>query len=148
MSGPPTAKETLVLISTIHRRLAQLRLTISKIHLRLAQLRLTISKIHLRLAQLRLTISKIHLRLAQLRLTISTIHRRLAQLRLTISTIHRRLAHNEIMSISPTATEEQWTKFHGAPGDVSMSGSQTLLKHTILNRKANKEHYISNFQVR
>ena len=36
MSGPPVAKETFVLISTIHRRLAQLRLTISTIHRRLA----------------------------------------------------------------------------------------------------------------
>ena len=36
MSGPPVAKETLVLISMIHRRLAQLRLTISTIHRRLA----------------------------------------------------------------------------------------------------------------
>ena len=45
MSGPPVAKETLVLISTIHRRLAQLRLTISTIHRRLAQLRVTISTI-------------------------------------------------------------------------------------------------------
>ena len=35
MSGPPVAKETLVLISTIHHRLAQLRLTISTIHRRL-----------------------------------------------------------------------------------------------------------------
>ena len=50
MSGPPVAKETLVLISTIHRRLAQLRLTISTIHRRLAQLRLTISTIHCRSA--------------------------------------------------------------------------------------------------
>ena len=32
MSGPPVAKEVLVLILTIHRRLAQLRLTISMIH--------------------------------------------------------------------------------------------------------------------
>ena len=32
MSGPPVAKETLVLILTIHRCLAQLRLTISTIH--------------------------------------------------------------------------------------------------------------------
>ena len=36
MSGPPGAKETLVLISTIHGRLAQLRLTISTIHRRSA----------------------------------------------------------------------------------------------------------------
>ena len=50
MSGPPVSKETLVLISTIHRRLAQLRLTISTIHCRLAQLRLTISTIHRRWA--------------------------------------------------------------------------------------------------
>ena len=50
MSRPPVAKETLVLISTIHRRLAQLRLTISTIHRRLAQLRLTISTIHRRSA--------------------------------------------------------------------------------------------------
>ena len=35
MSGPPVAKETLVLISMIHRRLAQLLLTISTIHRRL-----------------------------------------------------------------------------------------------------------------
>ena len=37
MSGPPVAKETLVLISTIHRRVAQLGLTISTIHRRVAQ---------------------------------------------------------------------------------------------------------------
>ena len=36
MSWPPVAKETLVLISMIHRRLAQLWLTISTIHRRLA----------------------------------------------------------------------------------------------------------------
>ena len=36
MTGLPMAKQTLVLISTIHRRLAQLRLTISTIHRRLA----------------------------------------------------------------------------------------------------------------
>ena len=41
MSGPPVAKETFVLISTIHRRLAQLRLTISTIHRRLAHKELT-----------------------------------------------------------------------------------------------------------
>ena len=51
MSGPPVGKETLVLISTIHRRLAQLGLTISKIHRRVAQLGLTISTIHRRVAQ-------------------------------------------------------------------------------------------------
>ena len=50
MSGPPVAKETLVLISTIHRRLAQLRLTILTIHPQLAQLRITISTIHCRSA--------------------------------------------------------------------------------------------------
>ena len=50
MSGPPVAKETVVLLSTIHRRLAQLRLIISTIHRRLAQLRLTISTIHRRSA--------------------------------------------------------------------------------------------------
>ena len=43
MSGPPVAKETLVLISTIHRRVAQLGLTISTIHRCVAQLGLTIS---------------------------------------------------------------------------------------------------------
>ena len=42
MSGPPVAKETLVLISTIHRRVAQLGLTVSTIHRRVAQLGLTI----------------------------------------------------------------------------------------------------------
>ena len=36
MTGLPMAKQTLVLIPTIHRRLAQLRLTISTIHRRLA----------------------------------------------------------------------------------------------------------------
>ena len=36
MSGPPVAKETLVHISTIHRRVAQLGLTISTIHLQVA----------------------------------------------------------------------------------------------------------------
>ena len=50
MSGPPVAKETLVLISTIHCRLAQLRLTISTIHRRVAQMELTISTIHRRVA--------------------------------------------------------------------------------------------------
>ena len=55
MSGPPVAKETLVLISTIHRRLAQLRLTISTIHRRVAQMELTISTIHRRVALKELT---------------------------------------------------------------------------------------------
>ena len=41
MSGPPVAKETLVLISTIHRRVAQLGLTISTIHRRVAHKELT-----------------------------------------------------------------------------------------------------------
>ena len=50
MSGPPVAKETLVLISTIHRRVAQLGLTISTIHRCVAQLGLTISTIHRRVA--------------------------------------------------------------------------------------------------
>ena len=50
MSGPPVAKETLVLISTIHRLVAQLGLTISTIHRRVAQLGLTISTIHRRVA--------------------------------------------------------------------------------------------------
>ena len=50
MSGPPVAKETLVLILTIHRRVAQLGLTISTIHRRVAQLGLTISTIHRRVA--------------------------------------------------------------------------------------------------
>ena len=40
MSGPPVAKETLVLISTIHRGVAQLGLTISTIHRRVAQMEL------------------------------------------------------------------------------------------------------------
>ena len=43
MSGPPVAKETLVLIS-------KLRLTISTIHRRVAQMELTISTIHRRVA--------------------------------------------------------------------------------------------------
>ena len=43
MSGPPVVKETLVLISTIHRRLAQLWLTISTIHCRLAHNELRIN---------------------------------------------------------------------------------------------------------
>ena len=38
MSGPPVVKETLVLISTIHRRLAQLRLTILTMRCRLAHM--------------------------------------------------------------------------------------------------------------
>ena len=61
MSGPPVAKDTLVLISMIHCRLAQLRLTISTIHCRLAQLRLTISTIHCRWAhkELSLRVKKI-----------------------------------------------------------------------------------------
>ena len=50
MSGPPVAKETLVLISTIHRGVAQLGLTISTIHRRVAQMELTISTIHRRVA--------------------------------------------------------------------------------------------------
>ena len=50
MSGPPVAKETLVLISTIHRGVAQLGLTISTIHRRMAQMELTISTIHRRVA--------------------------------------------------------------------------------------------------
>ena len=50
MTGPPVAKETLVLISTIHHRVAQLGLTISTIHRRVAQLGLTISTIHRRVA--------------------------------------------------------------------------------------------------
>ena len=50
MSGPSVAKETLVLISTIHRRVAQLGLTISTIHRRVAQLGLTISTIHRQMA--------------------------------------------------------------------------------------------------
>ena len=82
MSGPPVAKETLVLIPKIHRRVAQLGLTISTIHRRVAQLGLTISTIHRRVAQLGLT--------------ISTINRRVAQLGLTISTIHRQVAHKEL----------------------------------------------------
>ena len=50
LSGPPVAKETLVLISTIHRHVAQLGLTISTIHRRVAQLGLTISTIYSRVA--------------------------------------------------------------------------------------------------
>ena len=58
MSGPPVAKETLVLISTIHHLVAQLGLTISTIHRRVAQLGLTISTIHHRVAHKELKESK------------------------------------------------------------------------------------------
>ena len=44
MSGPPVAKKTLVLISTIHPRVAQLGLTISTIHRRVAHKELSILK--------------------------------------------------------------------------------------------------------
>ena len=57
MSGPPVVKETLVLISTIHRLVAQLGLTISTIHRRVAQLGLTISTIHRRVAHKELNIA-------------------------------------------------------------------------------------------
>ena len=61
MSGPPVAKETLVLISTIHRCVAQLGLTISTIHRRVAQLGLTISTIHRRVAHKELRKQKRHI---------------------------------------------------------------------------------------
>ena len=60
MSGPPVAKETLILISTIHRRVAQLGLAISTIHRRAAQLGLTISTIHRRVAHKELKVLMCH----------------------------------------------------------------------------------------